>query len=139
MEPCARAQYGPQDMERKQAAALHSWARQHAWLLLNFFPFPVGHPEHEHCIVAERERRASLLSFGFLPSFLPSASALPFWPFLPSLLPPLAFPANPVKVIMIESGNIAQGRRRTGGRAEGEFAAHPPKIPVYLLDTDTKM
>ena len=36
-------------MERNQAAARHSWARQHAWMLLRFFPFPVGHPEHEHC------------------------------------------------------------------------------------------
>ena len=37
-------------MERNWAAARHSWARQHAWLLLNFFPFPMGHPEHEHCM-----------------------------------------------------------------------------------------
>ena len=28
---------------------MHSCAKQHAWLLLNFFPFPVGNPEHEHC------------------------------------------------------------------------------------------
>ena len=49
----ARAQDGPQDMERKQAAARHSWARQHAWMLLSFFPFPVGHPEHEHCTATE--------------------------------------------------------------------------------------
>ena len=45
----ARAQDGPQDMERNQAVARHGWARQHAWLLLSFFPFRVGHPEHEHC------------------------------------------------------------------------------------------
>ena len=45
----ARAQDGPQDMERNEAAARHSWDRQHAWLLLRFFPFPVGHSEHEHC------------------------------------------------------------------------------------------
>ena len=30
----ARAQDDPQVMERNQAAARHSWARQHAWLLL---------------------------------------------------------------------------------------------------------
>ena len=34
--------YGPQEMERNQAAARHRWARQHAWQLLSFFPFPVG-------------------------------------------------------------------------------------------------
>ena len=45
----ARAQDGPKDMERNQAGARHSWARQHDWLLLSFVPFPVGHPEHEHC------------------------------------------------------------------------------------------
>ena len=47
-----------------------------------------------------------------------------------------------MKVIMIESGNIAlgdEGGREGKGRKEGEFAAHPPEIPVYLLDTDTKM
>ena len=47
----ARAQDGPQDMERNKGGARHSWARQHAWLLLSFFSFPVGHPEYEHCIV----------------------------------------------------------------------------------------
>ena len=46
----ARAQDGPQDMERNEAGDRLSCARQHAWLLLNFFPFPVGHPEHEHCV-----------------------------------------------------------------------------------------
>ena len=30
-------------------AAQHSWARQHAWLSLSFFPFPVGHPPHPPC------------------------------------------------------------------------------------------
>ena len=30
--------------QRNEAAARHSWARQHAWLLLCFFPFPVDHP-----------------------------------------------------------------------------------------------
>ena len=36
-------------MERNSAGARHSWARQHAWLLLNFFQFPVGHPPHPPC------------------------------------------------------------------------------------------
>ena len=45
----ARAQDCPQDMERNEAAARNSRARQHAWLLLSFFPYPVGNPEHEHC------------------------------------------------------------------------------------------
>ena len=45
----ACAQDGPHGMERNEAAARHSWERQHAWLLLRFFPFPVGHPEQEHC------------------------------------------------------------------------------------------
>ena len=40
----ARAQDGPQDMERNKAAARHRWTRQHAWLLLSFFPFHVRHP-----------------------------------------------------------------------------------------------
>ena len=40
-----RPQDCPQEMERNEAAARHSWARQHDWLLLRFFPFPVGHPE----------------------------------------------------------------------------------------------
>ena len=31
------------------AAARLSWARQHAWLLLILFPFPVGHPPHPPC------------------------------------------------------------------------------------------
>ena len=44
----ARAQDCPQEMERNEAAPRHSWARQHAWLLLSFFPFPVVHPEHDH-------------------------------------------------------------------------------------------
>ena len=39
----------PQEMERNYAAARHSWARQHAWLLLSFFPFPVGHPMSAGC------------------------------------------------------------------------------------------
>ena len=30
--------------ETKQQPGRHSWARQHTWLLLSFFPFPVGHP-----------------------------------------------------------------------------------------------
>ena len=36
-------------MERNSAAARHSWARQHAWLLLNFLPFPVGQTIYAHC------------------------------------------------------------------------------------------
>ena len=40
---------GPQEMERNLAAARHSWARQHAWLWLTFFSFPVGHPPHPPC------------------------------------------------------------------------------------------
>ena len=36
-------------MERNSAAARHSWARQHAWLLLNFPPFPVGQTIYAHC------------------------------------------------------------------------------------------
>ena len=36
-------------MERIKAAARHSWARHHAWLLLSAFPFPVGHPMSAGC------------------------------------------------------------------------------------------
>ena len=28
---------------------MHSWARQHAWVQLSFFPFPVGHPISAGC------------------------------------------------------------------------------------------
>ena len=46
----ARAQDGPQEMQRNLATAKHvAWPRC-AWLLLSFFPYPVGHPEHEHCM-----------------------------------------------------------------------------------------
>ena len=41
-----------QEMERNQAAARHSWARQHTWLLLSFSPFPVRHTLHTLCITA---------------------------------------------------------------------------------------
>ena len=37
------------EMERKYATAKHVAWPSYAWLLLNFFQFPVGHPEHEHC------------------------------------------------------------------------------------------
>ena len=36
-------------MERNQATARHSWARQQAWLLLSFFPFPLGYPMSAGC------------------------------------------------------------------------------------------
>ena len=45
----ARAQDGPQEMERNEAAAKHVACPSCAWLLLNFFPYHVGHPEHKHC------------------------------------------------------------------------------------------
>ena len=41
-------------MERNSAAARHSWARQHAWLLLNFLPFPVGQTIYAHCTLSSR-------------------------------------------------------------------------------------
>ena len=36
-------------MERNYTEAIHSWARQQAWLLLIFFPFPVGNPVSTGC------------------------------------------------------------------------------------------
>ena len=45
-----RAQDGPQEMERNEATAKHVACPNCAWLLLSFFPLPVGHPEHGHCI-----------------------------------------------------------------------------------------
>ena len=36
------------------------------WLLLSFFPFPAGHPEHEHCI-ANNNPRQSYLPAGSVP------------------------------------------------------------------------
>ena len=38
-------------MERNSAAARHTWARQHAWLLLNLLPFPVGQTIYAPCTV----------------------------------------------------------------------------------------
>ena len=45
----AHVWFAPQEMERNAAAARHSWARQHAWLLLNLYPFPVGQTIYAHC------------------------------------------------------------------------------------------
>ena len=45
----ARAQDGPQEMERSLATAKHVAWPTCGWLLLSFFPFPVDYPEHEHC------------------------------------------------------------------------------------------
>ena len=45
----AHAQDGPQEMERNQSTAKHVVWPSCAWVLLSFFPYPVGHPEHEHC------------------------------------------------------------------------------------------
>ena len=45
----ARAQDGSQEMERNEATAKHVAWPSCAWLQLTFFPYPVGHPEHEHC------------------------------------------------------------------------------------------
>ena len=50
----ARAQDGPQEMERYKAAANHVACPSCAWLLLSFFPYPVGHPEHGHCTPFKR-------------------------------------------------------------------------------------
>ena len=47
----ARAQDGPQEMERNEATAKHFAWPSCAWLLLSFFTYPLGHPEHEHCTV----------------------------------------------------------------------------------------
>ena len=40
---------GPQEMERNYATSKHVAWPSCAWLLLIFFPYPVAHPEHEHC------------------------------------------------------------------------------------------
>ena len=53
----ARAQGGPQEMERNEATAKHIAWPSCAWLLLTFFPYPVGHPDHVHC-TACRHRMA---------------------------------------------------------------------------------
>ena len=47
----ARAQDGTQEMERNQAKAKHVACTSCAWILLSFFPYPLGHPEHEHCSI----------------------------------------------------------------------------------------
>ena len=49
IEYSARAQDGPQEMERNEATAKHDAWPSCAWLLLSFFPYPVGHPEQEQC------------------------------------------------------------------------------------------
>ena len=84
--------------------------------------------------VAEREGKGERRFFHLAPSFLPSLPSFPF-PFGLSV-----FPANPVKVIMIESGNGAQQHQQQ----EGEFAAHPLRSPSICSapaadGDDTKM
>ena len=44
----ARVQYDPQEMERNGATAKHVAWPSCAWLLLRFFPFPVGNPVAAH-------------------------------------------------------------------------------------------
>ena len=51
------------EMERNKAAASHSWARQHAWRLLSFFPFPLGRPPHPPCRGFSSQGRARLRAF----------------------------------------------------------------------------
>ena len=34
---------------KKLSSSQAQLRKQHAWLLLNFFPFPVGHPPHPPC------------------------------------------------------------------------------------------
>ena len=53
---------GPQEMEKNEAVVRHSWARQHAWLLLTFFPFPMGHPANPPCTAKEEENRLAVSS-----------------------------------------------------------------------------
>ena len=45
----ARAQDCPQEMERNEATSKHVAWPSCSWLLLSFFPNPVGHPKHEQC------------------------------------------------------------------------------------------
>ena len=52
----------PTRVNGRTATELHSWARQHAWLLLKLFPFPVGHPEHELCSQYRRHFQNALTS-----------------------------------------------------------------------------
>ena len=52
----ARAQDGQQEMERNEASAKHVVWPSCAWLLLRFFPYPVGHPDHEHCTPHEEDK-----------------------------------------------------------------------------------
>ena len=61
----ACAQDDPQEMERNKAKAKHVAWPSCAWLLLSLFPFPVGHPVHEHC----RHAHAEL-----------DGSTIPIWP-----------------------------------------------------------
>ena len=44
----ARVQDGQQEMERNEATAKHVAWPNCAWLLLRFFPFPVGHSVAAH-------------------------------------------------------------------------------------------
>ena len=48
--------------EMKQTSKPVAWPSL-AWLLLSFFPFPVGHPEHEHCTLTDYaiETRSNLM------------------------------------------------------------------------------
>ena len=41
---------------KKLSSSQAQLGRQHAWLLLSFFPFPVGYPELEHCTFHQRTK-----------------------------------------------------------------------------------
>ena len=40
-----------------------SWARQQAWLLLSFYPFPVGHPMSADCTHGQTDQMPNLFAF----------------------------------------------------------------------------
>ena len=52
----------PTGNRKKLSSSQTQLSRQHAWLLLKFFPFPVGHPEHEHCKYGDNTNRDHFFS-----------------------------------------------------------------------------
>ena len=72
----ARAQDGPQEMERNQATAMHVAWPNCSWLLLSFSPYPMGHPKHEHASTVHK--LLNFTHFHLLLNYI-SAYATQFW------------------------------------------------------------
>ena len=50
-----RPQYGTQEIGKNEETAQHVAWPSCAWLLLSFFPFPVGHPVAHRCLMTTKD------------------------------------------------------------------------------------